>query len=155
MMLLMLLFGLGSPIEGVAAMEQQLPQLMQTHKVPGLAVVALKQGEVVWSGYYGQRSETRPVAPDTLFNVGSMAKTVTTETVLRLVAMGRIDLDEPIADHYMHPDLKDDPRHRLLTPRLILSHQTGLLNWEYAYPDERLAFVADPGQRCQPRHPVL
>ena len=137
---------LGFP-DGVSELEAVMPSLLKKHKVPGTAIVMLKGGATVWSGYYGERQKGQPVTADTLFNTGSITKTVTAETILRLVAAGKISLDEPIADLYMHPHLKDDPRNRLLTPRMILSHQTGLLNWEYNYPDQRLGFVHQPGTR--------
>ena len=46
-----------------------------------------------------------------------------------------------------HRHLKTDPRYQLLTPRLLLSHRSGLLNWAYEYKNNRLAFDHDPGTR--------
>ncbi|MEM1132003.1 MAG: serine hydrolase domain-containing protein [Pseudomonadota bacterium] len=54
-------------------------------------------------------------------------------------------LDDPIGEHFRHPDLTDDLRYDLLTPRIILSHQTTLKNWPYSYDDNRLAFLGQPG----------
>jgi len=42
-------------------------------------------------------------------------------------------------------DIADDPRHRLLTPRVALTHQTGFPNWRNDGAKKPLAFIADPG----------
>lgn len=124
-----------------------IPRLISKHDVAGVGIALIRNGEVVWSGSFGERSAGKPVTAQTMFNTASVAKTVTAETVLRLVEAGLISLDEPIADHWSAPDLVDDPRYQLLTPRILLSHQSGLLNWSYAYEDGKLAFVFDPGER--------
>ncbi len=137
-----------SRVASVAAtLETEIPRLISEHKVAGVGMALIENGEVVWSGSFGERAPGQPVSERTMFNTASLAKTVTAETVLRLVEADRISLDEPIAAHWSEPDLVDDPRYGMLTPRLILSHRSGLLNWPYAYDDGKLAFVAEPGER--------
>ncbi len=111
----------------------------------GMAIIRLEAGEVVSAAYVGEAGPGRPAEADTLFNVGSITKVITAELAHRLAAAGRLNLDASIAERVDHPDLGADPRYAQLTPRLILSHQTGLLNWEHSYEDRRLAFTFDPG----------
>lgn len=118
---------------------------MDEHNVTGVGLGRIESGELVWTRYYGEQSPGVPVTASTMFNTASVHKAVTAELVLRLVDQGRVDLDEPISAYYVHPDIADDPRHESLTPRLILTHQTGFLNWPYNYEDGTLAFVRDPG----------
>ena len=33
--------------------------------------------------------------------------------------------------HWLDPDIAQNPWHKLLTPRLALSHQTGFPNWRF------------------------
>src|SRR5262249_534129 len=66
---------------------------------------------------------------------------------LRLVSAGQWDLDEPLADYWIDPDLKDDPRNKKLTTRIVLSHQTGFPNWRTDHPSQKLAFDFDPGTK--------
>jgi CubicO group peptidase (beta-lactamase class C family) len=47
---------------------------------------------------------------------------------------------------WVDPDVAADPRHRLLTPRLALSHRTGFPNWRYQAADKKLAFGHAPGE---------
>lgn len=139
--------GPSSAARVAATLEKEIPQLIDKHKVAGVGMALIEDGAIVWSGSFGERAPGEPVTPATMFNTASVAKTVTAETVLRLAEAGLISLDEPIAVHWREKDLVDDDRYRLLTPRIILSHQTGLLNWSYEYEDGKLAFVADPGER--------
>ena len=137
---------LAQPAAPPDAVDQKAEELVANPGIGGLGIASIENGEIAWVGYYGEQGPGVPVSSDTMFNTASVAKTVLAETVLRLVEQGRMQLDDPIHRHYQHPDLKDDPRYRQLTPRLILSHQTGLLNWPYKYEDGKLAFVEDPGQ---------
>ena len=56
-----------------------------------------------------------------------------------------MSLDEPMHPHWVDPDVAADPRHRLLTLRIALSHQTGLPNWRGHSLDGKLAFHFAPG----------
>jgi len=84
--------------------------------------------------------------PRTLYNVASLTKPVSAEVVLRLASKGRLSLDEPMHRHWVDPDVAGDPRSRLLTPRLALSHQTGFPNWRFLAADGKLAFAHAPGK---------
>jgi CubicO group peptidase (beta-lactamase class C family) len=64
----------------------------------------------------------------TLYNMASLTKPVTAETVLRLTSAGKISLDESMSPFWLDPDIQSDPWSKLLTPRLCLSHQTGFAN---------------------------
>ncbi|GAA0706602.1 serine hydrolase domain-containing protein [Dokdonella soli] len=133
--------------ERAALLDSGVPLVIKSRRVAGVGIAVIRGGRVVWTGYYGEQGPGVPATRETLFNTASLAKSITAETVLRLVAQGKVSLDESIAAYYVHPDLAGDPRYKKLTPRLILSHQPGLLNWGYLYKDNKLAFVADPGVR--------
>lgn len=124
-----------------------VPMLLREEKAAGVGIAIIRNGDVVWQGYFGEQAPGIPTSETTVFNTASVAKTITAETMIALSAKGLIDLDEPISDYVSHPDLSSDPRYVLLTPRLLLSHQAGLLNWAYAYEDGALAFDHDPATR--------
>ncbi|QLC24041.1 beta-lactamase family protein [Parasphingopyxis algicola] len=138
------------PSPGDAAVPSEISeraqQLVAQPGIAALGIAMIENGEVQWAAAYGQQAPGVPASTDTMFNTASVAKTIIAETVLRLVGRDGMSLDDPIAEFYRHPDLSADPRYEQLTPRLILSHQAGLLNWPYLYDDGKLAFVADPGQ---------
>ena len=124
-----------------------LPPLLKAQKAAGVGIAVIRDGQVIWTGYYGEQAPGIPVSERTVFNTASVAKTLTAETLLALSAKGQIDLDEPIAGYVSNPDLQPDPRYRLLTPRVLMSHRSGLRNWAYEYANGKLAFDFDPGTR--------
>lgn len=124
-----------------------VPELIKQEKVAGVAIAVVRNGKLDWTGYYGDQAPGAPVTEQTVFNTASVAKTITAETMIALETKGLIDLDEPIARYVRHPDLSKDPRYNSLTPRLLLSHRAGLLNWPYQYEDGLLAFDHEPDTR--------
>jgi len=68
---------------------------------------------------------------------------------LKLVSLGKWDLDEPINKYWTDPDVADDPRSKKLTTRYILSHQSGFPNWRYSNKSNKLNFQFEPGAKYQ------
>jgi CubicO group peptidase (beta-lactamase class C family) len=129
------------------AMERWMPDIVRDERIGGVGIVVIRKGRIIWSGHYGEQSPGVPMTENTAFNTASIAKTVTAETLLALAAQRRIDLDEPIAAFVKSPDIDRDPRYRLLTTRILLSHRSGLRNWPDDYADGKLAFDWAPGTR--------
>ena len=134
-----------TPISGFQS--AQIEALRTEHQAETIGIGIIINGQLVKTAYFGEQSPGVPASAATMFNTASMNKAVTTETFLRLAEKGLVNIDEPIAPHYIHPDLADDPRYAKLTPRIILIHKTGLLNWAYEYDDDKLAFRHDPGAK--------
>lgn len=118
---------------------------MRRHGIVTGAIGVLRHGNLAFERYYGEAAPGVAAGPNTRFDVASITKTVAAETFLRMVAAGVADLDEPLHPYWVDPDLADDPRHRLLTPRIILSQRSGLPNWRFFRTDRRLAFEHEPG----------
>lgn len=118
---------------------------LERPNIAAIGIARIEDGEVVWTGYWGEQSPGVPVTEQTAFNTASVAKTIIAETVLRLASQESLSLDDPIAAHYTHPELGEDPRYATLTPRILLSHQAALKNWPWNYDDNRLAFTGKPG----------
>lgn len=120
-------------------------RLVERDGVRTAGVGIIRNGELVWTGYYGEQKPGIPASERTLFNVASITKVVTTETFLRLVDEGELSLDEAMAQYWMDPDIADDPRAQQLTPRMALNHTTGFPNWRFFMQDNTLRFLNDPG----------
>ncbi|HEX9955465.1 MAG TPA: serine hydrolase domain-containing protein [Allosphingosinicella sp.] len=129
-----------------AALDRDMPAILQKHKVPSISVAHVERGRIVFAAAYGEQSPGVPATPQTLYNVASLTKPVSAEVVLLLASEGKLSLDEPMYTAWADPDVLADPRHKLLTPRLALSHQTGFPNWRYLAADKKLAFGHAPGQ---------
>ena len=65
--------------------------------VPGVAVAVWADGTEAYA-CYGVTSleDPRPVGEHTLYSLGSISKTFTATTMMRLVAHGKVDLDAPV-----------------------------------------------------------
>src|SRR5476651_2544522 len=115
-----------------------IPAWMAESKVPAIAIGILEDGVVKETAVFGELSKGIPARRGSLFNVASLTKPVVALTALKLIDAGQWKLDEPLASEWIDPDLAADPRSQKLTPRIVLSHQTGFPNWRRK---EKLAFT--------------
>lgn len=127
------------------ALSNELSDVYDANAINSAAVAIIKNGKVMWTGYFGNQSKNTPTHDKTLFNVASITKVITTETILRLAAKNAISIDEAMHHYWVDPDLLKDDRHKRLTPELVLTHTTGLPNWRFFSDDNQLAFVNEPG----------
>ncbi|TQV88318.1 serine hydrolase domain-containing protein [Aliikangiella coralliicola] len=128
-------------------LDSAFERLLDKHKINTIGVAVIKNGAVDWQGYFGEQSPGVKASADTLFNVASITKTVTSETILRLASAGKISLDEPMSLYWVDPDLKYDPDLKKLTPRMALTHTSGFMNWRFFANDYKLKFVSEPGTK--------
>jgi CubicO group peptidase (beta-lactamase class C family) len=136
----------GDPdLEDAGSVEAWLKQ----NKVPALAVGLIDHGKLQQIKVYGELDKGRPVAYNSIFNVASLTKTVTTMITLRLASEGKWNLDEPLYKYWTDPDVKDDPRSKILTTRHILTQQSGFPNWRWQLKDKKLTFLFDPGTKYE------
>jgi CubicO group peptidase (beta-lactamase class C family) len=91
-------------------------------------VVALRQDArstlVTRASGLAVHEEAQSNTKETRFMIGSATKWISTVTVLRLVDMGKLDLDAPIARHL--PELP--PENGAVTLRQLLSNRSGIPN---------------------------
>jgi len=137
--------GTSAPLDKSSQLDTAVPQLLESFDAAGAGIGIISNGELMWTGFYGEQAPDKPINEQTVFNLASVAKTVTAETLLALADKDLIDIDEPIFRFVSDSDLSRDPRFEMLTTRLLLAHQGGLLNWPYEYDDGRAAFIANPG----------
>jgi CubicO group peptidase (beta-lactamase class C family) len=79
----------------------ELDKLRLTHRIPGLAVVVLRGSDVVLAKGFGEADLERhiPVTPDTPFDIASVTKPISAVVALKLVELGQLDLDRPMANY--------------------------------------------------------
>jgi CubicO group peptidase (beta-lactamase class C family) len=101
---------------------------------PGAALLVARAGEVCARHEEGQRvldPEPAPVERNTVFDLASLTKPLaTTLAMMRLVDEGKIGLDQPLGEILPQAPLKDK---EAITPRLLLSHSAGLVDWKPYY----------------------
>ncbi len=130
-------------------------RLLERH--PGtsaLALAVIREGRISTVHFAGVEGKSEnPVGPETVFRACSLSKPVFAFLVMRMVERRLIGLDQALADlpRSQTPSLRDysdvasDPRFKLLTARVILTHRGGFPNWRWQEPDGRLRFKFDPG----------
>lgn len=111
------------------SLDSLVPALLEELATPGAAVALIRDGKVVVAKGYGWADRERgvPVTAATLFNIGSISKTVAAWGVMRLVEDGKLDLDAPVERYltrwHLPPSEYD---HGGVTVRRLLSHTAGL-----------------------------
>lgn len=112
-------------------LERILPGLMDSHHVPGVSLAIIEDRQLVWSRGYGVRcaGNDDPVLPQTVMEACSMSKPFYTYLFLKLVENGKARLDLPLVEYLGKDYIDDQPRHRLITAKMVLSHTSGLPNW--------------------------
>jgi CubicO group peptidase (beta-lactamase class C family) len=100
---------------------------MRRYSLPGLAIVVVREGKVVYQKGFGitEVNKGAPVDANTQFKVGSISKSITALAMALLVQEGKVKWDDLLSRHI--PELNEaNPLVARLTIRQILSHQTGL-----------------------------
>lgn len=102
---------------------------LEQFAVPGGTLAVAKDGRLVYAKGFGIANlETgERVTPQTLFNLASTTKTVSTLGVLTLCDAGKLSLDAPLYDVLGRPPLpnRPDPRMYQVTIRQLLHHSAG------------------------------
>ena len=97
-------------------------------RVPGLAVGAIKDQQIVVSkGYgYGDLAAEKAVGSHTLFQIASITKSFTASAAAMLVDQGKLNWDVPVREYLPEFQLNDPRISDKITMRDLLTHQSGL-----------------------------
>jgi CubicO group peptidase (beta-lactamase class C family) len=135
---------LTEPLDAVVHdLETFIPGYIAEKRVPGAAIALIRDGEVVWTSGFGVANTitAEPVTSDTLFEVASNTKVISSYLALRLVDQGVLDLDRPLDDYLSEPFLPQAGYRGAVTLRHVLSHSSGLghttLSRELLFPPGR------------------
>ncbi len=115
--------------------EDDVHAAMRDGKVPGAAVLIIKDGEVLFSQGFGKRNvaENLDVTPRTLFPIGSSGKAFTAAAIAMLVEEGKLEWDKPVR-HYLPTFKLHDPfATEHMTVRDLLCHRSGLPRHEFLW----------------------
>jgi D-alanyl-D-alanine carboxypeptidase len=110
--------------EAIAGLEGLLRKKAAEDRFSGAALVA-KDGQVLFSGAYGQADRERGIANtlETRFRIGSMNKMFTAVATLQLVEQGKLALDDPVGKHL--PSYPNKDVATKVTVRHLLTHTGG------------------------------
>ncbi|MFS0723492.1 cyclic peptide export ABC transporter [Paenibacillus sp. 1P07SE] len=112
----------------LAAIEEFVQRQMDKAEIPGLAVVIVQDGQTVYNRSFGYADleERRPASSDTLYELGSNSKALTSLAVMRLQAEGRLSLEDPVTDYipWLELTYQEEPREVKLGH--LLYHTSGI-----------------------------
>jgi serine-type D-Ala-D-Ala carboxypeptidase len=125
---------------------------------PGAVVLVAKDGVVLHERAFGyaqlndsagnRLARPRPMRPSTMFDLASVTKVMaTTMAMMRLVDLGRVDLDAPVWRYL--PDFRG-PHLDSITVRHLLQHSAGLVQWQPLYYQAANAAQAYAAIRAMP-----
>ena len=147
-----------SKTEVIAALDSTVPYLMAKARIPGLSVALIWDGEVAWEKGYGTRNKVtgEPVDTQTVFEAASLTKPFFAALAMTLVGSGLLDLDRPLVEYipkdsiesgmghaFDYPGFRADWANRI-TPRMVLSHSSGLPHGQRGKP---YPILFEPGTR--------
>ena len=130
-----------------AYMDEELQNMMNDVGFPGMSIALIDHNEIVFNKVYGIKGtiKKKPLTTNTVFEACSLSKTYFVYLAHQLVDQGKLDLDKPIYFYLGNDRLKHDQRYKLITPRMILSHSSGIENWESHNQEDLLEILNDPG----------
>jgi CubicO group peptidase (beta-lactamase class C family) len=113
---------------------------------PGAVLAVVDRGGATATAATGVRRSGGPATdPDTRYDLASLTKVVATlPSVLKLVAAGAVDLDDPVGRFFSGAGLFQSPSIADVPVRALLAHASGLPAWRplYAQPADRRAALA-------------
>lgn len=128
---------------------QEIEKWLKENNVPTLGIGVINNGKLQEVNVFGELKKGITAPYNTIWNVASLTKPVTAIVTLKLVSLGKWDLDKPLDKYWIDPDIAKDENHKLLTTRIILSHQTGFPNWRSFNESGKLDFKFKPGTQYQ------
>ncbi|MGZ3625371.1 MAG: serine hydrolase domain-containing protein [Ktedonobacteraceae bacterium] len=131
-------------------------------KIPGVAIGVITDDREIYACHgVTSRENPLPVDQDTLFILGSVTKTFTATTLMRLVVEGKVRLDAPVRQYVPELQLADEQSAKKITVLHLLNHTSGLdwrVNVDSGEGDDALArelaklaelkLIAPPGTRA-------
>ncbi len=87
----------------------------------------IDNGKITVSGQTGLNDieGNIPLTKETMYGIGSTSKMFTAAAVMKLVDVGKINLDTPLVEYINDFKMIDD-RYKQITPRMLLNHSSGL-----------------------------
>jgi CubicO group peptidase (beta-lactamase class C family) len=156
------------PQQGTAAISTVLKSATDRGDVPGVVVAVVNKEGVLYNEAFGKSSTLRSTAmtKDTIFNMASMTKPVTSVAIMMLVDEGKLKLDDEVAKYL--PKWKDPvviskfneadatyetrPAKRAITIRHLLTHTSGI---GYGFASPMLTKIMEKTKKAELDLPLL
>jgi len=118
---------LASPFARGDRVDDYIKNEMDRRRVPGIALVIVKDGKPIKTAAYGLANleHNVPVKPETVFEIGSITKQFTAAGILLLAQEGKLSVDDKIGTRLANiPDAWTN-----VTIRHLLTHTSGIKSY--------------------------
>lgn len=124
--------------DALARIDALAERLLERGIAPGYALAVTDRDGLLFVRQYGfaNQDARTPIAPETLFEIGSIGKSFTAIVIMQLVKEGRIDLHAPVANYlpwFSVQSAHDAP----ITVHHLLTHTGGITGGSDHVPDPR------------------
>jgi CubicO group peptidase (beta-lactamase class C family) len=111
-----------------------LATVVKDHKLPGIAAIAVRDGQVIAQGVAGLREIGKPdvIQLEDRFAIGSCTKRMTVLLMMRLVDAGKLKFETTVAESL--PDVKTRDEYRKVTLAQLLTFTGGIQPYEQIGP---------------------
>lgn len=113
----------------IADVEAYLNELVAFGAPPGLSLIIVKNGEIVYSKAFGLADGPNdvPAAPEIVYKWWSMTKIFTAVAILQLHEQGLLDIDNPVKDYLPFFEVQyPSETSEIITIRHVLNHSSGI-----------------------------
>jgi methyl acetate hydrolase len=156
------------PSQGATALSTFLKSATDRGDVPGVVVAVVDKNGVLYNEAFGKSSTVKdtPMTKDTIFNMASMTKPITSTAIMILVDEGTLKLDDEVAKYL--PNWKDPqviskfneadasfetrPAKRQITIRHLLTHTSGI---GYGFSSPMLTKIMAKTKKSEMDSPLL
>ena len=110
-----------------ALVHNYLEAQVREQGIPGLTAAVVREGEVVYSGAFGERllGGGKALTPEHVFHFASVSKPFVATAIVQLAERGEVGLDDPVTKYLPYFELAD-PAYRQITIRQMLNHTSGM-----------------------------
>lgn len=112
----------------IESLKNTIPFLMRQNPTPGLNIALARRSKIIWEAGFGfaDLEKKIPMAADTVFHSGSMAKTFTATATMQLIEQGVIGLRDPVNKYFKTFKITNPLGDREITVYDLLTHRSGL-----------------------------
>jgi methyl acetate hydrolase len=151
-----------------ASISRQLSAAVERGDTPGVVALVVNRDGVMYEGAAGKRDVAHnvPMTTDTIFNIASMTKPVTSVAIMMLLEQGKLGLDDPVSKYLPGFDnlkvitkfneadgtYETRPAKRAMTLRHLLTHTSGI---GYAFSSPLVQKLLGSTQKMEWEIPLL